>query len=86
MFPGTFNMALGVGGVGTLWTPSNLTDTPYLWMDADQGFTNLGDGGTTPGNYTATVTNITATGYLWDEVPTSVNFTLEQISSRSVSA
>lgn len=45
MFPGSFNMALGVGGGGVPWTPSNLTDTPYLWMDADQGFTNLGDGG-----------------------------------------
>jgi hypothetical protein len=29
-----------------LWTPANLTDTPYVWMDADQGITNLGDGGT----------------------------------------
>ena len=29
-----------------LWTPSDLTYTPYLWVDGNQGLTNQGDGGT----------------------------------------
>jgi hypothetical protein len=36
-----------------------------------------GQGGTAPGTYTATVTNVTASGYSWDMVRTSVNFTIQ---------
>jgi hypothetical protein len=33
--------------------------------------------GTTPGTYTAEVKGVTATGYHWDAVPTSVSFTIQ---------
>jgi len=36
-----------------------------------------GQGGTTPGTYTATTTNVTASGYNWDDVTTSATFTIQ---------
>ncbi len=33
--------------------------------------------GTAPGTYTATVANVTATGYVWDGVGRSVTFTIQ---------
>ena len=36
-----------------------------------------GAGGTTPGAYTATVSNVTASGYVWDGVATARSFALE---------
>ena len=36
-----------------------------------------GNGGTTSGSYTATTTNLTAAGYVWDEVMTTTMFTLQ---------
>jgi hypothetical protein len=36
-----------------------------------------GQGGTTPGSYTASTTNVTASGYHWDGVTTSTTFTIE---------
>ena len=36
-----------------------------------------GQGGTTPGNYTASTTNVTATGYHWDGVTTKTTFTMQ---------
>jgi hypothetical protein len=36
-----------------------------------------GQGGTTPGLYTATTTNVTASGYHWDGVTTSTTFTIQ---------
>ena len=36
-----------------------------------------GQGGTTPGSYTATTTDVTAAGYLWDGVQTTTAFTLQ---------
>jgi hypothetical protein len=36
-----------------------------------------GAGGTTPGTYTATVTNVTATGYTWDGFPAEVTFVIQ---------
>jgi hypothetical protein len=36
-----------------------------------------GIGGTPIGSYTATITNVTASGYLWDGVQTAIHFTLE---------
>jgi hypothetical protein len=37
-----------------------------------------GQGGTTLGDYTATTTNVTATGYHWDGVTTSTSFSIQQ--------
>jgi len=42
-----------------------------------QGPNKKGVGGTTPGEYTATTVNATATGYSWDGVQTAVTFTLQ---------
>jgi hypothetical protein len=36
-----------------------------------------GVGGTTLGTYTATTTNVTATGYTWDGVMTNSTFTIQ---------
>ena len=36
-----------------------------------------GNGGTTPGSYTATITDLTAAGYTWDGLERSVSFTVE---------
>ena len=36
-----------------------------------------GQGGTTPGSYTATVTNVTASCYTWDGVLSSASFTIQ---------
>jgi hypothetical protein len=36
-----------------------------------------GGGGTTPGSYTAAVTNVTASGYTWDGVMTSTSFSIQ---------
>ena len=36
-----------------------------------------GAGGTPMGSYTATVTNVTATGYDWDKIGTAVGFTIK---------
>ncbi|MDH3869214.1 MAG: hypothetical protein OET08_07565, partial [Desulfuromonadales bacterium] len=36
-----------------------------------------GQGGTTAGNYTATTSNVTASGYIWDGVMTTTAFTLQ---------
>jgi hypothetical protein len=36
-----------------------------------------GQGGTTPGNYTASVTNVVASGYIWDGVTTSAAFQIQ---------
>ena len=36
-----------------------------------------GNGGTTPGLYTATITNVDAAGYTWDGVERSVGFTIQ---------
>jgi hypothetical protein len=37
-----------------------------------------GQGGTTIGGYTATATGVTASGFVWDQVPTSATFTISQ--------
>jgi hypothetical protein len=37
-----------------------------------------GQGGTATGSYTATTTGVTASGFVWDQVPTSKAFTLTQ--------
>jgi hypothetical protein len=37
-----------------------------------------GAGGTTIGAYTATISGVTASGFVWDQVPTSVSFTIGQ--------
>jgi hypothetical protein len=45
------------------------------WMTSKPN--KRGQGGTTPGTYTATVTNVTASGYAWDGVTTSASFTIQ---------
>jgi hypothetical protein len=50
------------------------------WAEASwqtQKPSKKGQGGTTPGSYTASVTNITATGYHWDGVITDTSFTMQ---------
>jgi hypothetical protein len=36
-----------------------------------------GQGGTAPGDYTASVTNVTASGYYWDGVTTNAQFKIQ---------
>jgi hypothetical protein len=36
-----------------------------------------GQGGTTPGQYTASTTDVTASGYHWDTVTTNTTFTIQ---------
>ncbi|MGD8596287.1 MAG: fibronectin type III domain-containing protein [Anaerolineae bacterium] len=50
------------------------------WAEATwntQSPNKKGQGGTTPGSYTATTTNVTASGYHWDSVTTSATFSIE---------
>jgi hypothetical protein len=37
-----------------------------------------GSGGTASGGYTATTTGVTASGFVWDQIPTSTTFTISQ--------
>jgi hypothetical protein len=37
-----------------------------------------GQGGTAIGGYTATTTGVTASGFVWDQIPTSTTFTIGQ--------
>jgi len=37
-----------------------------------------GQGGTTPGGYKATTIGVTASGFVWDQIPTSTTFTIGQ--------
>ncbi|MCG6949272.1 MAG: hypothetical protein LJE93_10205, partial [Acidobacteria bacterium] len=51
------------------------------WAEASwntQSPNRKGQGGTAPGSYTATTTNVTASGYTWNSVTTSVTFTITQ--------
>jgi len=52
---------------------NGLTETN--WQTQAPG--KRGRTGTTPGSYTATVTNVTVSGYTWDNVMTSTSFTLQ---------
>jgi len=62
---------------------TNLTSGPSDadgWAEATwntQGPNRKGQGGTTIGNYKATTTDVTATGYHWDNVKTSTDFAIQ---------
>lgn len=75
------------------WTPSDLTDTPYVWVDGDQGLTNLGDGGsitvttgwtnTSTQNGLGTVGNTTNTGRFTFPQSSSINTTFALVKGDS---
>jgi hypothetical protein len=68
-----------IGGPETVTLNSNPSDADGLaeatWQT--QKPNKKGQGGTTPGSYTASVTNVTASGYHWDSVTTSTAFTIQ---------
>jgi hypothetical protein len=68
-----------IGGPETVTINSNPSDADgwaeLTWQT--QKPNKKGQGGTTPGLYTATTTNITASGYHWDGVTTSTTFTIQ---------
>jgi hypothetical protein len=68
-----------IGGPETVTLNSNPSDASGLaevhWNT--QSPNRKGQGGTTPGEYTATTTNVTASGYNWDGVTTSTTFTIQ---------
>jgi hypothetical protein len=68
-----------IGGPETATLNSNPSDVDG-WAEATwqtQKPNKKGQGGTTPGLYTATTTNVTASGYHWDSVTTGTNFTIQ---------
>jgi hypothetical protein len=68
-----------IGGPETVTLNSNPSDADG-WAEATWGTQSpnrKGQGGTAPGSYTATVTNVTASGYHWDSVTTSATFTMQ---------
>jgi hypothetical protein len=67
-----------IGGPETVTLNSNPSDADG-WAEATWGTKapRKNQGGTTPGDYTATVTGISATGYHWDGVTTAANFTIQ---------
>jgi hypothetical protein len=68
-----------IGGPEAVTLNSNPSDADG-WAEATwntQKPNKRGQGGTTPGTYTATTTNVTASGYHWDSVTTSVTFTIQ---------
>jgi hypothetical protein len=68
-----------IGGPETVTLNSNPSDADG-WTEATwqtQKPNKKGQGGTTLGNYTATTTNVTASGYHWDSVTTSTAFTIQ---------
>jgi hypothetical protein len=68
-----------IGGPETVTLNSNPSDADG-WAEATwntQKPNRRGQGGTTPGTYTATTTNVTASGYHWDSVTSSVTFTIQ---------
>jgi hypothetical protein len=68
-----------IGGPESVTLNSNPSDSQG-WAEVSwqtQGPNRKGQGGTTPGLYTASTTNITASGYHWDIVTTSTTFTIQ---------
>jgi hypothetical protein len=67
-----------IGGPETVTLNSNPSDATgwaeATWQTKAPGKRNPG---TTPGDYTATTTNVTASGYNWDSVTTSTTFTIQ---------
>jgi hypothetical protein len=68
-----------IGGPETITQNSNPSDAEG-WAEVTwntQKPNKRGQGGTTPGDYTATTTNVTASGYHWDGVTTAIQFTIQ---------
>ncbi|MGV7229976.1 MAG: hypothetical protein ACQ9IQ_15125 [Nitrospirales bacterium] len=68
-----------IGGPETATLNSNPSDANG-WAEAQwntQAPNKKGNGGTTLGDYTATTTNVTASGFNWDGVTTSTTFKLQ---------
>jgi hypothetical protein len=68
-----------IGGPETANLNSNPSDADG-WAEATwqtQKPNKKGQGGTALGDYTATTTNVTASGYHWDSVTTSTTFTIQ---------
>jgi hypothetical protein len=68
-----------IGGPETVTLNSNPSDAQG-WAEATwqtQKPNKKGQGGTTLGAYTATTTNVTASGYHWDSVTTPTSFTIQ---------
>jgi hypothetical protein len=68
-----------IGGPETVTLNSNPSDAQG-WAEATwqtQKPNKKGQGGTTPGSYTASTTNVTASGYHWDGVTTHATFTIQ---------
>jgi hypothetical protein len=68
-----------IGGPEQASLNSNPSDTDG-WAEATwstQSPNRKGQGGTATGSYTATVTNVTASGYHWDSVKASAAFTIQ---------
>jgi hypothetical protein len=68
-----------IGGPETVTLNSNPSDADG-WAEATwqtQKPNKRGQGGTATGSYTASVTNVTASGYHWDGVTTNTTFTIQ---------
>jgi hypothetical protein len=68
-----------IGGPETVTLNSNPSDANG-WAEATWGTQSpnrKGQGGTLPGGYTASTTNVTASGYHWNGVTTSTTFTIQ---------
>jgi hypothetical protein len=67
-----------IGGPETVTLNSNPSDAQG-WAEVSWNTKAPGkrQTGTTPGGYTASVTNVTASGYNWDQVTTQVTFTIQ---------
>jgi hypothetical protein len=68
-----------IGGPETVTLNSNPSAADG-WAEATWGTQSpnkKGQGGTAPGSYTASTTNVTASGYHWDGVATSTTFTMQ---------
>jgi hypothetical protein len=72
-------VAIQIGGPEQVALNSNPSDADGIaeahW--STQSPNRKGQGGTTPGGYTATTTDVTASGYHWDGVMTSTTFVIQ---------
>jgi hypothetical protein len=68
-----------IGGPESVTLNSNPSDAEG-WAEATwqtQSPNRKGQGGTATGSYTASVTNVTASGYHWDSVVISADFAIQ---------
>jgi hypothetical protein len=79
LFISNATVEIVIGGPETVTLNSNPSDATG-WAEVHwntQSPNRKGQGGTAPGDYTATTTNVTASGYNWDDVTTSTTFTIQ---------